>query len=160
MWSSFRCTAPSVPDHDKVYKELAAWVHDKAMRLPTRCAPVVCGDANVRMSYAQTVAHPHQIGRVVMASAANRHSEVYANLMHDCDLCPANAWRSAGDTYYSVGSSSSSRIDYVSMPRGVLHGALSRVKVDDQAAPHLQLIRSRYRAGHVPLTCSSPCISP
>lgn len=71
--------------------------------------------------------------------------------MHECDLCLVITWRSAGDTYYAVSSASSSRIDFVSVPRGVLLGALRWVKVDDQAASQLQLIRSRYRADHVPL---------
>lgn len=50
-----------------------------------------------------------------------------------------------------VSTASSSRIDYVSVPRGMLHGSVRWVKVDDQAAAQLQFIQSRYRAGHVPL---------
>lgn len=67
---------PSVSGHDKTYKAVAEWVRSQVVRLPTRCAPIVCGDAHVRMSYAQAVGHPSHIGSVDMAApAASRHSE-------------------------------------------------------------------------------------
>eukprot|EP00972_Heterocapsa_arctica_P025347 3733726-Heterocapsa_arctica.AAC.1 len=77
---------------------------------------------------------------------------MFRNLLEEHDLCSVNMFYPVGPTYWSHLSTSTTRIDFICMPRAYLDaGRILSCHVDVRAGDRLQLIRSTTRADHRPL---------
>lgn len=146
---------PSSPAHDELYKALNDWVRVKLLELPQRCTPIVLTDVNVRMGIEQNTEFPAAIGGTDL-ERTSRHSHLFAAMLTETFLVAVNTVYTTGPTYYSTMHASSSRIDYICIPRCMVTTGVRWVTIPEGAAAELQLVRSRHKADHRPVIAALP----
>lgn len=122
--------------------------------LPSRTWSIVGMDANCRLGCAEAgdvdaVRVSSAVGLCEPDAEGDRGAQ-FRRFLEAQHLVAVNTFFPAGRTYYSALQASSSRIDFLVLPRGLLNQVRTCV-VDHQIGDQLQLIPSVYRADHRPL---------
>ena len=141
----------------RVWYSVMEWVSKSLDKLPSRCLPILCLDANPR------------VGKVACAGAVaidtsdavgqcepeleTPAGHAFKTFLEGQFMSAANTYFSAGKTFYPTRlASKPSRVDYICLPRSAIEaGRVSSCSVNEEAGDCLQLVRGHARADHRPL---------
>ena len=138
--------------HKQTVDKVLSWCQGQIQQVPCRCTPILCLDLNDKLGYIQEEGLL-QLGQGAHVGSCQPGVEGYSamkfrEVLEMEDMAAINTHYPSGDTYY--GPSSSSRIDFICMPVGMLH-KVETCKVLHRRGKSLQMISSRDLRDHIPL---------
>ena len=141
----------------RVWHSVMQWVSKSLDKLPSRCLPILCLDANSRVG---KVACARGVAIDTSDAVGQCEPELetpaghaFKTFLEGQFMSGANTYFSAGKTFYPTSlASKPSRVDYGCLPGSAVEASrVSSCLVNEEAGDCLQLIRGHARADHRPL---------